>query len=89
MKRGATSSRGAALLALGLLAAPAGAVQADDRRWENPVFESAEDAVAAATAELAGLDPDSPPALRLFLDSTLAAGDVRGPHPSSGVKPGI
>jgi len=72
-----------ALLALLLVATAAGSLQADDRRWENPVFGSAQESVAAARAQLPDLDQDSSPALRLFLESTLAAGDVAGPHPSS------
>jgi len=52
-----------------------GGISADDRRWENPVFESWQQAVAAATEAAPGLDGDSPRAERLFVDLTLAAGD--------------
>lgn len=56
---------------------------ADDRRWENPVYECADDAVAAARREARGLGPESPAALSMFVDLTLAAGDVAAPHPSA------
>lgn len=52
-----------------------GGLSADDRRWENPVFESWQQAVAAATEAAPRLDGDSPRAEQLFVDLTLAAGD--------------
>ena len=58
---------------------------AGDRRWENPVFESADEAAAAARRELARGGEVSSSALGLFVDLTLAAGDVSPGHPSQGM----
>ncbi len=73
------------LLAVLLLLACAGGASAADRGWENPVFFTAEEAVAAATSNISRLDHASPAALRLFIDLTLAEGDVEGRHPSSAI----
>jgi len=43
----------------------------DDRRWENPVFETEQEAAAAAELELPRFGADSPPALRFFVESAL------------------
>ncbi len=49
----------------------------DDRRWENPVFDSAEEAVAAAEKEVPAFGADSPAGLRLFIAGVLgASGDT-------------
>lgn len=42
-----------------------------DRRWENPVYHSTEEAVSAAAALAPEIRSDSPPAMRLFIDLTL------------------
>jgi hypothetical protein len=42
-----------------------------DRRWENPVYHSTEEAVAAATVLAPEIRPDDPPSVRLFVDLTL------------------
>jgi len=73
------------LLAVLLAAACSGGVSAADRGWENPVFHTAEEAVAAARSYIPRLDHDSPAALRLFVDLTLAEGDVDRRHPSSAI----
>jgi hypothetical protein len=73
------------LFALVLGAASAGGVAAADRRWENPVFLTVEEAVAAARDNVGRLDNESPRALRLFVDLSLAEGDVDSPHPSSAI----
>ncbi len=58
---------------------------ADDRRWENPIYETASDAVAAATMEAPRITPGSSAAHRLFVDLSLAENDMDGGHPSSGI----
>jgi hypothetical protein len=73
------------LLAVILVAACAGGASAADRSWENPVFHTAEEAVAAARSNISRLDHDSPAGLRFFVDLTLAEGDVDGRHPSSAI----
>ena len=60
------------------VAVAAAEAPADDRRWENPVFDSVDEAVAAATTQSRGLDSSSPRALRLFVDMTLAEADSAG-----------
>ena len=49
-----------------------------DQNWENPVFATADEAVAAAARSLPRLEHDPPPGLELFVDLTLADGDVGG-----------
>ena len=71
------------LLAVFLVAVSVGGVSATDRNWENPVFETMEEAVAAARSNISRLDQESPPALKFFVDFTLSEGDVDGRHPSS------
>jgi len=66
-----------------LIAACASGVLAADRGWENPVFLTVEEAVAAAKQNTSVLDHNSSAALQLFVDLTLAEGDVGGRHPSS------
>jgi len=66
-----------------LVAVCAGGVSATDRSWENPVFDTVEEAVAAARSNISRLDQESPAALRFFVDFTLSEGDVNGRHPSS------
>ncbi len=56
---------------------------ADDRRWENPVYESPEEAIAAARDLTTVLRPESPRAQRFFVDLTLAEGDLGNLHSSS------
>jgi len=68
-----------------LVAASVGSVSATDRYWENPVFDSVGEAVAAARSNISQLDQGSPPALRFFVDFTLSEGDVDGRHPSSAI----
>ena len=68
-----------------LVAAAALSASANDRSWENPVFESLDEAVAAAKLESSRLDDDSPAALRLFVDLTLANGDSHARHSSSNI----
>jgi hypothetical protein len=58
---------------------------ADDRRWENPVFQSEQEAVSAARRNLPRAEPHGSNALRMFVDLTLAEGDVGGRHRSSAV----
>ena len=58
---------------------------ADDRRWENPIFDTAPEAVAAATREAPRITSESSPAHRFFVDLSLAEGDMDGGHPSSGI----
>jgi len=65
-----------------LLVAFAVGVSADERVWENPVFESWQEAVAAAARAASSLEADSPRAKQLFVDLTLASGD-RGRNPSA------
>jgi len=60
-----------------------GSISAAEENWENPQFDSVGEAVAAAISELPGLDSSGDPALRFFVDLTLAAGDVDGRHSSS------
>jgi hypothetical protein len=73
------------LLAVLIVVACAGGASAADRSWENPVFITAEEAVTAARSNISRLDHASPAALRLFIDLTLAEGDVEGRHPSSAI----
>jgi hypothetical protein len=73
----------AAVIAVLLTSAAAG--WAADRSWENPVFAAPDEAVAAAKRNLERLDRDAPASLRLFVDLTLAEGDVGGRHPSAAV----
>ncbi len=73
------------LLAVLLLLACAGGASAADRSWENPVFYTAEEAVAAARSNISRLEYDSPAGLRFFVDLTLGEGDVDGRHPSSAI----
>ncbi len=63
----------------------ASSVPAADRKWENPVFDSVEEAVAAARRQVSGLGNESPPALKFFVDLTLAEGDLVSRHPSSDI----
>jgi hypothetical protein len=58
---------------------------ASDREWENPVFDTAQKAVAAAKRNVHQAKPDSSAALQFFLDLTLAEGDIDGRHPSSDI----
>jgi hypothetical protein len=64
-----------------VLVAPARAAGAD-RKWENPVFHTVEEAVAAARSSIPTLAQGTS-AQRLFVDLTLARGDVAGVHPSA------
>lgn len=73
------------LLGVLLAGAWAGGASAADRSWENPVFFTAEEAVAAARSNISRLDYDSPAGLRLFIDLTLAEGDFEGRLPSSAI----
>ncbi len=66
-----------------LVAAHAISLAAADRGWENPVFQSADEAVAAAKINVPRLHTDDPAGLRLFVDLTLAEGDLSGHYPSS------
>ena len=70
-------------LAAVLAVAGAQAGVAAEPRWENPVFATAEEAVAAAASSVHHLGDDSPPALRLFVDLTLAEGDLAAYRPSA------
>ena len=53
-----------------------------DHNWENPVFATADEAVMAATRSLPRLEHDPAPGLELFVDLTLAEGDL-GDHKRS------
>jgi hypothetical protein len=55
--------------------AVSGCVAADDRKWENPVFDTAEAAAAAARTAARDLDAASPASLRLFVDLASAPGE--------------
>ena len=68
-----------------LVTACTGAVSAAERYWENPVFETVEEAVAAARSNIPRLERESSPALRFFVDFTLSEGDIVGRHPSSAI----
>ena len=68
-----------------LVTACVGAVSATDRSWENPVFDTVEEAAAAAKSNISQLDQESSPALRFFVDFTLTERDVDGRHPSSAI----
>lgn len=70
-------------LALVIAFACVGGASAAEENWENPEFDSVGDAIAAARSNLSRLDGDGPPALRFFVDLTLAEGDVDGFHSSS------
>jgi hypothetical protein len=72
-------------LAVLLIAACGGGLSAADQDWENPVFLTVEEAVATARGNLTRLDSNSPAALGLFVDLTLAEGDVLPLHPSDDV----
>jgi len=61
----------------------ANAVCAADRRWENPVYDSVEQAVTAARQQVDRIDATDSAALRLFVDFTLGEGDFDGGQPSS------
>jgi hypothetical protein len=67
------------------VAAHVGGVSASDRSWENPVFHTEEEAVAAARRTLVRADGGGPAALSLFVDLSLAQGDIGGLHPSSAI----
>jgi hypothetical protein len=71
------------LLAAALLVCVAHAAVAAEPEWENPVFGTADEAVAAALANLHRLSSESSPALKLFVDLTLAHGDLSAGHRSS------
>jgi len=73
------------LLAVVLVASCVGVVSATDRDWENPVFYTAEEAVAAARSNISRLNHDSPAGLRFFVDLTLGEGDIDGRHRSSAI----
>jgi len=53
----------------------ANAVWAADRQWENPVFDTAEQAVATAKQQVDRVDATDQAALRLFVDLALGEGD--------------
>lgn len=59
------------------------AARAADREWENPVFDTAQQAVDAARGAAGEVTPESSGALRFFVDLTLADGDLPGLHQSS------
>jgi hypothetical protein len=58
---------------------------ATDREWENPVYETVDQAVSAARSKAPDVRQGGPRALRFFVDLTLAAGDVAGTHPSASI----
>jgi hypothetical protein len=68
-----------------LAVACAGSVSATDRYWENPVFNSVGEAVAAAKSNVSRLEYETSPALRFFVDFTLTEGDVYGRGSSSAI----
>ncbi len=70
-------------LAVIFLAFAALGAWAEDREWENPVYDTVEEAVAAARSNVSIVDRDSPAALRFFLDFTLGEGEGVFRHPSS------
>ena len=74
--RHAVSPRG--LLGAALCFVVANAVCAADGRWENPVYDSAEQAVTAAKQQVDRVDAADSAALRLFVDFTLGEGDFDG-----------
>ena len=55
-----------------------------EHQWENPVFDTEDNAVSAALAELPTLEPGSSHSLRLFVDSTLTADEIHGARPGRG-----
>jgi hypothetical protein len=77
--------KGRILLCVTIAVVWAGGVSASDRGWENPVFHTEEEAVAAARTSASRSGQNTPGALRFFVDLTLAEGDVGGRHPSSNI----
>lgn len=73
------------VLALWLALLASSAVAGDDRRWEDPVFDTPADAVAAARTLAPGTGGSSSRAERFFVDLTLAEGDLDASHPSAGI----
>lgn len=71
---------------LPLVLALASLVAADDRSWENPTFDTVPDAVAAARARAQVAGPPSQGAERLFVELTLAEGDLGPGHPSARIR---
>ena len=63
--------RASVLLCLLFVGAASSGFPDDDRRWENPVFEGAEEAIAAAEEAKSQFGIDSPPAMQMFLELTL------------------
>jgi hypothetical protein len=58
---------------------------ASERRWENPVFDTPAEAVAAARTLAPTIDGSSPRAERFFVDLTLADGDLDASHTATGI----
>ncbi len=75
----------ARLMPLALALVLASLAAADDRQWENPVFDTRSEAVVAARTLAPTIDGSSSPAGRFFVDLTLAEGDLDAGHPSAGV----
>jgi len=68
-----------------LVSVCAGAVSANDRSWENPVFDTVGEAVNEARSNISRLNRESSPALRFFVDFTLTEGDIEGHGSSSAI----
>lgn len=73
-----------ALGSLVCLMAAAG-LSADDRRWENPIYDTVPAAVVAAKREAPRVTGESTGAHRFFVDLTLAEGDLGADSPSAGI----
>ncbi len=63
----------------------AAGLSADDRRWENPVYDTAPAAVTAAKREAPRVTGESSGAHRFFVDLTLAEGDLGADSPSADI----
>ena len=71
------------LVSVVIAAGVTGGVAATDRVWENPVFDTEAEAVAAAREIVSQPGGEMSPAQRFFVDLTLAKGDLNWRHPSS------
>ena len=71
------------LVAAVIAAGVSSGVAATDRVWENPVFDTEAEAVAAARKIVSQPGGEMSPAQRFFVDLTLAEGDLNWRHSSS------
>ncbi len=71
---------------LPLVLALAAVAAAADRSWENPVFDTVPEAVAAARTRVQTPGGPGPGAERLFVELTLAEGDLAPSHTPAGIR---